>query len=117
MARLPKCPICGAKCRRLTITGWVECLKHHRKFVRTNRPAGGEFRESGCPYEVPDLRAHLAICAKLAAKPKGKALARGCWCRNIKAVGLCSGPLPNGCNDHQRRDADCQRVLIVRAGR
>lgn len=101
MARLPKCPLCGAKCRRIPY-GSVECVKHVRKSILVVRKGKQHmvFGESGCAYEVPDLRAHEAICARFAEKPKRGKVAReviatGVWDSgkfHAEAGAFCSGP-------------------------
>ncbi len=120
MARkLDPCPICGATCHR--IGEGVVCTEHWRKEI------DGKWRESGCPYEAPDLRAHEAISARLAEKPKrGRVLARGWFCPREKNAGVQGdGPhlahmvLPRACFCEQGEPCfkGCQRVLIVRAGK
>ena len=58
--KIPKCPICGAKCA-------VDCMGR----VSCSRSA-----ESGCGYYGVPLCTHRAICRALAAKAKPKGSCR-----------------------------------------
>jgi hypothetical protein len=61
MARLPKCPLCGAKC---------EQDKHGRHAVFCVNPE--------CLYWVGSPMLHIAICKSLRSRAKaGRVLARG----------------------------------------
>jgi len=97
MARLPKCPLCGAKCV-VQWQSWVKC------------PNADARRKEPCPYFLVPTHIHRAICAKLkAARPKGKVLARGWRDARQKGGYVCA----NRCRHRTPGGCDCQPVLIV----
>jgi hypothetical protein len=95
--RLPKCPLCGARCLKDIEDGSVFCSRW----------------ALDCVYGVFDADAHEAICAKLAekTKPKGKVLARGWFCTvgNFGCYRVCKEAT---CS---KQAAKCRRVEIVAA--
>ena len=87
MARLPKCPLCGAKCV-VQWQSWVKC------------PNADARRKEPCPYFLVPTHIHRAICAKLkAARPKGKVLYRDTVCPKDYAKNLVTYVGLKGCGE------------------
>lgn len=114
------CPLCGAKCHRI-MGGYgmaladrpIVCGNHQRTYAPR-----GKFVESGCAYEVPDLRAHLAICAKLAEKPKRRRVVATGWaCKSghENRVHVCVGE-EVGVSTGEPLKFGCRPVSIVAEG-